>query len=367
MFNKFYNKHVEEWYNIIKPFGLLDKIIQFMQILMPRVSNIADTIVSYKYRYLNKGYTFIKFSQENISYAAPGTLVAGGYDTKYPYVVKNINSSTEILGCGYTENMALRGIDYIIKDNVYLFREHPSKYCYTFISKDKVYYTTIGYVSDISAIPVIGHTTEVSKEVTANIIDTLTKSSAALPGNIFHLYQKGIYVTNGINGTVVKTWANTTYKFAIMSTGGLVAIHKSNPTQLITGSPIHLEDTKNYFTIYLDGIYYPVSMLYNKVENYPNLLQYYPTLNVSDKGFPGSDLYNILMNKGCSFTEIPYINNYSVDNTLLRNTIKQGDNLMYLGTVHASKYFNCSSAFKVAPESPDTSFKILDIKVKYIY
>lgn len=370
MFNKFYDIYTSEWYKLIKPFGLLDKLLQFMHISLPFAANIVNYFLAYKYRKLNSSYTFVNIPPTNIH--SVNNYLLAGTDSKadYEYTVEGIQDTFYMLGCGFTDNIAFLGVDYIVKDDVYFFKEHPSKYCFTFKHKDNIEYNTVGGVgSQISVIHPKQRNSYSKCELSASLYDNIMRLAVGNSLNTLYMYQQGVYATKGLHGVVKQLWEDTSYKFAILDTGSFIIAHKDSKLLLQLNEIPRLQNTLQYFTVNLNFVDYPVSMITNNINNYPGLLQKYPMLTVTNDIFIGSELYNILKNQGCSFTEIPYINNYDIDNTLLNQSMHQGIKLMYLGTVHASNTFACASEAKesLPVQFSDTSFSTIKIDIKYIY
>lgn len=372
MFDKLHNLYAAEWYKIVKPFGILDKLLQFIQVLIPYCTNVISKTISYKYKLLNKQYSFISIKESDITYIPDGTLVSGYKDyTNFPYkyIVYNIKDNFNFLGCNFTDHIALRGIDYIIKNDVYLFREHPSKFCYVFNQDSKVVYNTIGCIGG-KVQTVCKNYTKIpaNTDTSIRIYDNILKNASNSSLNFIDLYSKYVYTTHGLYGTVVQTWSYNNYKLAILSTNGFVIAHKDSGLQLVKGKTPYFLDNIVYFTVYLNNTYYPVYRELNNLNNYPGLLDQYPELTVIDGLFLGLDLLHILKNHGCNFTDIPYINTMNSDKYLLNETMKQGSKTMYLGNSLIMKPFLFASDSEgYAEEFSDTFISNIKVDIKYIY
>lgn len=366
MFNKLYDIYTSEWYKIVKPFGVLDKLLQFMHISLPWASNMINSFLAYKYHKVNSAYSFISIPEESIHAVGNHQILGVTGPVEYKYIVKDINDTFYMLGCGFTDNLAFIGVDYIVKDGVYFFKEHPSKYCFAFKHKGKVEYNTIGGVgSKINVLHPNYRQSFGNSEVVATIYDNIMKLAVGNSFNTLSLYQQGIYADKGLSGIVIKLWKDKDYTFAVLDNGGFVAAHKdSNLTLSVDCKPV-LRQTLPYFTIELNGIDYPVAMLTNDIKNYPGILQKYPALTVTNGKFIGNELYTILKNQGCSFIEIPYINKYDVDTTLLNQSMHQGIKLMYLGVSPVLTTFACASEAKESSTAQlsDTSFSNTKVEI----
>lgn len=374
MFSKFYDLYTEEWYKIVKPYGLIDKILQFVSILIPLFNNKVDTVISYKYRLLNKRYSFISLDKLKITYVEDYTTFAD-YE-KYPdiinykYVVYGISDTFEMLGCGFTDFTALRGIDYIVKDNVYLFREHPSKYCYTFYYNNKVLYSTIGCVGRKTQVPsVYKDITHIATNIGLCLFDNIIRTSSGTCLNFVDLYLQGIYCSDGICGTVVSLWDNENYNFALLNTGSFIAAHKSSNMILALDKKPVIENIPEYFIINIKDKIYPVWLEDNNINNYPDLKETYPELILAGDIFYGLDLYKILRKYGCNFIKIPYIKDYIYDNIFIMENINCGNRIMYLGDIQITNSLVYASEIQEIMSSitPSTSFSITNIDLKYIY
>lgn len=369
MFNKLHNIYAAEWYKLVKPFGLIDKMLQFIQVLVPALSNTVDSVIAYKYKFVNRQYSFISIKKSDVIYRKDDMIAGTPKYPDYKYVVYNIKGNYEILGCNFTDHIALRGIDYVIYDGLYIFKEHPSKFCYTFEQGKDIVYNTIGSIGDkIHANSYTTYKYPAASEQGMHIYDNIIRTNGSLNFNYIDLHTKGVYTTAGLNGIVTDLWHYNNYTFAILSTGSFVAAHDESNLILNKDEKPVLRDNIKYFTVELDNVHYPVSVGINSLKYYPNLKQYYPELNISLDAFYGLDLFCILKNHGCNFIDIPYINNYTVDSTLLSKGINQGEKFMYLGNALVFKPFLFASDNKVESEAfSDTFISNIKVDIKYVY
>jgi hypothetical protein len=371
MFNIFNKLYTPEWFKIVKPYGIINRLITCFRLLLPVLAKINTKIFANRYKIQRKGYDIISFKASTVLDTKDLEVISGHPNTKYPYRVTGITSTYTSIGCGYTDNIAIQNKDYIIVDGVYWFRQDPSIYCYVYTEEGEIVYYTVAFCSDYTSLTtsykagtIIGNT---PTENTA--YDNVIMHGLYGADNSLSLLGKGIFTTDGLQGIAKRIWREKDYTFVVTDTGNFIAFHdKSGVT--VNNKIIVNESVQHYFTVNIDDVDYPVSIGVNQINSYPSKLKdIYPTLKITDNAFKGTDLLDILKNQGCSFTEIPYINKYDVDNTLLNQSMHQGIKLMYLGVAPVITTFACASEAKESStvQLPDTSFSNIKLDIKYIY
>lgn len=371
MFNIFNKLYTPEWFKIVKPYGIVNMLITCFRFLLPVFAKINTKIFDNRYNIQRKGYDIISFKASTV-FNTTGLIVSGGHpNTKYPYRVTGIRSTYASIGCGYTDNIAIQNKDYIIVNGVYWFKQDPSIYCYVYTEDDEIVYYTVAFCSDYTSLT----TSYKARTITSNTpIENTAYDNVIMHGlhgadNSLSLLGKGIFTTDGLQGTAKRTWREGDYTFIVTDTGNFIAFHdKSGVT--VNNNIVVDESVHHYFTVNIDGIDYPVSVGVNQIASYPaRLKDIYPTLKITSNTFKGTDLLDILKNQGCSFTEIPYINNYDADHTLLNQSMHQGIKLMYLEVVPVLTTFAYASEAKESSTAqlPDTSFSNIKLDIKYIY
>lgn len=241
MFKFFATLHTPEWLKIINPKGLVDRILACFKFLVPRTCIITNKPLRYKHSIIRKGYIVLSFKGEDVTYVAD-KLIAGGdtHNAVYPYRVKTSYPVVEILGCGYTDAIGIRNYDYIVKAGCFWFREHPSKFCYTYIKGGETVYQTIAFCADYE------HTIQAFKPVSdvattpeeAQTYDNLIVQGFSGISNAMYLKHMGILTNNGVHGNIIKQWVDKDRTFIITDTGNFVSMYNDQAIAFIKDNKI---------------------------------------------------------------------------------------------------------------------------------
>ena len=314
MFSKIKKLYTPEWFKLVKPEGLVTAIIKWFKVLLD-VPNTSDPVYQKLRRMpFAKGYSYISVDKCDVHEVTPETLVAGNSELnkEYKYKIDNIPETFEILGCGFTDKWAVRGIDYVVVNNCYWFKRNPANYFYVFTDGSSVKLTSIGfggglvkgkdYIVDTSTDP-----TNIVEHTGAHVANSL--GLFGLCGTVL-CNLKGIHINQPIRGKVMQTWQDKTYLCAITQGGTFICAPKESGISLKIGEYPKLQrDPEHLFIVTLNDNTYPVSMGINYVDNYKGLLDNYPELQLYGSDvFLGKDLYELLKNQGCNFNELKYIN-----------------------------------------------------------
>lgn len=314
MYKLLKNLYVPEWFKLFNPEGIISKLIMFIRVLSPSLNKITDKTLSYKCRLVRSGYIVLTIAEDAITYIDSKTFAhSREVPEVYKYRVTGINGKYKVLGCGITPHMAVEGFDYIIRNNCYWFKDNPSKYCYTYMEDQPTHYT-IAFGGDYTK----AYQTYDSNRFNLNDHDSLIAYDATIRSgfmglnNAIPLLLQGLSTTSGIHGEVKQRWVDKDVTFAIMSTGSLVKSYKKDT---IGASSVSIpKSAPSVFTVELDGKQLPVVSGINYLDNYPGLKDTYKTLKIyGDDIFLGIDLYKIIKDLGCNFTELDYINNSTHD------------------------------------------------------
>lgn len=367
MFDKLYTA---EWFKIVNPVGIIDKLLTCFRLLLSPIVRITDKIYTFNNRVVSSGYDVLELKTEDILYVENKDIAGMPDKCLFKYRVTNIDKNYEMLGCGYTDKIAVRNMHYIIKDGVYWFNEHPSVYCTSFLQNKDVIYKTVGFANDYTHIQqaLKPQTDSVLTPESANSYNTITVNGLMGALNTLYLYQQGIFSTDGLHGNFQYIWEEQGRIFGITDTGNLISAPYTDKVSIKYADKVKIDTTPDYFTVELNNIHYPVSYLANDLQSYPGLLSKFPTLKTTDNMFLGVNLYDILKNDGCNFTEIAYINTYTIDNNFISNSMCKGDKFLYLGSisvpvesVHTSDISDASRVFS------DTLFSNISVEIKYVF
>lgn len=374
MFKRFRKLYVPEWFLIFNPKGLVLQIIKFIKLLLPFHRQSIDASLAYKDTVYKTGYTPIVIKSSDII-SVEKTIIAGdniigsedNIVTRYNYQCK-VGADWLFIGCGYTNHNATQGIDYIIKDGVYWFIEHPSKYCYTTIDKDEIVYKTVAFGGPNKQVkkaysPV---SATFGSLADAELYNTVIDVNLGGLDNTVHLHTRGITTTGGLNGTVIKTWKQGYKTYAITSEGTFISTTDDNNIHLVKNQKITLNSRPTkFFTINVNNIYYPVSMLANRLSSYPGIDGVYSNLKIVDNYFIGFNLYEQLCSNGYKFTEM-----LSATSCDISKYNMLGDISVYLGNVTVGTPLFCASKVAVNLVQditfPGTLFSTIKIDFKYI-
>lgn len=374
MFKNFNKLFTKEWFILVRPVGLIGQIIKFIKLLLPFNRKNHSSIIAFKNRVIKAGYTIIEIDSRSINYIenspiAGKGIIANSYDiptNTYHYQCKLVGV-WDILGCGYTKSVAVRGFDYIINDGVYWFKKHPSEYCYTTEMDGIPLYHTVAFSGAdeqclVSLSPV---SASFSNEDDAAVYDNMIRSQFCGLDNNLHLLLRGIKASKGIAGKIVDYWEQGDKYFIILASGSFVEAHKDSIAKPVIDNTISLNDNIHVFTVKLNDKVYPVSVDLNDCNSYPDLLTQYPNLRIVDQHyFYGSDLLSILNSRGYHFTELTN----STTAGLLPYRASIGNVYTYLGTVTAKLSSSYVYTVTIADTVtfPDTLFKNININVKHI-
>ena len=332
----FKNLYTPEWFKIINPYGLIDKLLTLFRVLLSPLFRITNSTYSFNTSVVRKGYVLVEFKESDVLYVKD-KLIAGTDEIPedFVYRVTNITQELEMIGCTYTDNIAIKNMDYVIRNGVYWFKEHPSKFCYTFFDNSEPSYNTIGFSNDCMKVPkgftsITSYSTSFS---TSTIYDVVIKNGLQGALNTLYLAYQGIYTSAGVHGKFIYTWKEGSRIFGITDTHTFITSPTLDKVAINYMDNFKIDSTPDYFLVDLDNVYYPVNFAVNDSKYYPDIQRTYPSLKIYNNMFLGSDLYTILKNTGCNFTEIAYIDKCDIDNNLLINSMRTGVVLLYLGVI----------------------------------
>lgn len=366
MFKDFNKLHTPEWLKIIQPYGLVDKIISFLRVLLSSIIPISSDALRIKYAVYREGYSVVIFKASDVIYVENKLIAGKGINTtEYKWQVRNNSRAFEMLGCGYTENIAVRNMDYKFENGVYWFKQHPSMYSYAYIEGDETVYYTVGFCADYVRSAQSFKPTSASYLTPKDAIayeNSIYNSNNGI-NNAISLYLKGISTTNGLHGKVKYHWAEQGYNFVITDTDNFIALPTEVKATIKEGSVVQIDETPSaYFHVELEGDYLPVSIGWNNKTDYPSIERYYPVTINAQNQFSGEELYKILIKRGCNFLEIPYINNYEINNDLIKAFNIQGERIIYIGEYLADVAINNTNI-----EPLEWSSKVDLISIRYSF
>lgn len=340
MFNKFNNLFVKEWFLIMKPSGLIDKIITYLRLLLHSCTLCITKLLPYKNRVIRNGYNLLHIKASDIIDRSNAIHVAGlkdenevKHNLQYKYAVYNIRHEFDMIGCGFTQKIGLKGVDYIIFEGVYLFKQHPSVYSYTSIINDEIVYTTAIYSTAYQRLAGATYA-DVSASFPENYKHYHQMAKDLIVDNSYYTYSQlqGAYISKPLTGVIEKIEDFMGYKLCLTSTKCFIIAHKNSNYSLVLDKPVELKNP-DYYIVKIRNKYYPVCYNSdNNIEQYKDLTSIYPSLTVTEGKFSGCELYEIIKKTGCNFINMPYINN--IDSTLLKSRANNGLSVMFAGSIN---------------------------------
>lgn len=375
MFKNFHKLFTPEAFSLINPKGLVNQIIKFFRLCLGNIPTHSSKTVSYKDSVVKQRYTFVTIKDSdvrvvrNFNISGDGLIAGGSSSPLHAFNYQcTIDGDWTILGCGYTEKMAVLGVDYIIKNGYYWFKEHPSIFCYATEDSGDVFYLTVGFGGSYKQVNrhYAPESSLFSNPDGALLYDTMLRNGFKGLDNSKYLALQGISATKGLTGVVEHVWKHDNMVHATTSSGTLIHAPEGC-LKLVKGKVVdYVHKHPETFTVKLNDVYYPVMFKGNKLDNYPGLLDKYPTLTVVNGVFHGSELLQIMRDKGYKHVEITD----STRSVKLRDCSLLSNITLYLGTVTIPVPLSCASnvAVNLTKEVtfPDTLFKDISIKFKYM-
>ena len=298
MFRNLSKLHTPEWFKAFRPHELVDKLLFMLRVLLSKLSRIPDRFITYNNRIINKDYSVIVFPKNNIKYI-PSDV--------YKYQVTGIDATYEILGYNVAE-IAVKGMDYIVKDGIYFFKSNPTRYCQTYETSGEVWHRTIAVAGGETKVQQALQVNSPFDPVCCTNYDSMMRYSMNGISNLDALARQGISCRGTLTGKPVLIWKEKNIRCTITDTGSFICAPEQADIIMDYETPITVSNVApSIFVVELNNKLYPVSSSVNVVDNYPNIKDIYNTLPTYGDKFFGIDLLHILKNQGCNFTEIGYI------------------------------------------------------------
>jgi hypothetical protein len=288
--------------------------------------------------------------------------------TSYPYHVHNIKDHYIMIGCNLSSTLAIEGVDYIINNNCYFFKDDPTKYCYSYEDGGTVNHYTIAFKGSKTATI---HTLAPDSSLTVDNLYNDAYANSVTRGfngldNSFLFAKYGIKCTGNLNSQVVELWQEKGYTFAILKNGTFIAAPSGGVITLKKGDNPSFNNIPNIFVVDIKGKEYLVNIGMNSISSYPDILSVYPALSVYGESlFLGSELLNILKNQGCIFTELKYINNYE-QHALNVHVAPAGITLVNAGKLDDAFTNAMSCAQTKLSIVEDSMYVDIDVKLRFI-
>lgn len=228
IFNNLNKLHTPEWFKLVNPAGLIDRVMSCLKFLLNIVSRCRAHVGRYRFNVQRKDYFLLTVNISNILNTS-NFSIAGITDnalyTKFPYRVTNM-VECDIIGCGYTDYIGIKNIDYIYHSGCCWFREDPTKFFYSYGQKDKIVYYTVAFGSNYSKlIKSYSPLSDIESTPTSiQMYDNLVNNGFNGISNAYSLYQKGIYTNGGVHGIVTDVWKEKNYYCIITNTKTFICI-----------------------------------------------------------------------------------------------------------------------------------------------
>jgi hypothetical protein len=257
MFNKLYTP---EWFKIVNPVNLINKLLACFRLFMSNAFTLKSEVYSFGSRIIKKGYTPFSIAASDVLYIKDKDIAGSSSKNIFMYRVLGITDSYELIGCGYTNKIAVLNMDYIINDGVYWFKEHPSIYCYSFIEDNITIYKTVGFSNKyIHTTNSLSPLTDIANSPEAcTCYNTVATNGLSGAINSLYLYQQGVYTTDGAHGSFKHIWRDKDRLFGVTDTGNIISAPVIDKISINLDNKLKIDSTPDYFTVELNNIHYPL-------------------------------------------------------------------------------------------------------------